>query len=37
VGAWLVGLARRVTARRGYAATGALPSPRDDHGRGRRR
>ena len=37
VGAWLVGLARRVTARRGYAAAGALPSPRDDRGRGRRR
>jgi ribonuclease P protein component len=35
VGAWLVGLARRVTARRGYG--GAVPSPRDDRGRGRRR
>lgn len=35
VGAWLVGLTRRITTRRGYAA--AVPSPRDARGRGRRR
>lgn len=37
VAAWLVGLARRITQRRGYAVEGAGPAPRDGRSRGRGR